>query len=251
MSEFDPATYDAVFANESILDSLREDTRNYCMLHGALMVHDDSVSTSVHVPCTLLPLPMPKSVFTSSTELAPLLNFLYDRVARDADFLQEVLTSTAESDSFVAMLLNLLKKSVYRAPPSPVSASAAAAAADAAAAGTPAAYTGPVQPLTLTLARSDYMMDVDPSSGEVRPLQVEMNMIAASFGSLSSQIAAMHRYTIAHNPELLEIYGLDPACVPENPALRRIVDGFAATLSATALPRPLPRASPLPGPTAC
>jgi glutathione synthase len=215
---FSLEAYNRAFENPDLLEQLREDARNFCMVNGAVMVHDESVSSSVHVPCTLLPLPMPRSVFSSSTELAPLMNFLYERVARDTDFLKTVLAPAAKSDSFMATLLNILDRSVNRGPGG--------------------AFTGPLQPLALTIARSDYMLDVDPETAVVRPLQVEMNMIASSFGCLSTRVSEMHRYVIAHNPLLTETYGIDAANVPVNRAMERLADGMAAAVAAFAARHP-------------
>jgi glutathione synthase len=52
-----------------------------------------------------------------------------------------------------------------------------------------------MQPLYLGIHRSDYMMHVTPEGGwdGAGMLQVEFNTISASFGVLSSRVAAMHR----------------------------------------------------------
>lgn len=215
MSSFSLARYNGAFTDAELLQQLREDARNFCAVHGAVMVLSDAESSYAHVPCTLLPLPLPRSVFTSSTELAPLMNFLYDRVARDTAFLTEVLAPAARSDNFMAMLMRVLSLSERRG--------------DAA-----GAVVGPLQPLALTIARSDYMMDVDPVTGAVKPLQVEMNMIASSFGCLSSRIAAMHRYVIAHNPKLRAQHGIESAAVPANPAREELAASMAAAIAAFA-----------------
>lgn len=49
------------------------------------------------------------------------------------------------------------------------------------------------QPLQLGLFRSDYMVHLPDTSGLPSLKQVEFNTISSSFGSLSQQVAALHR----------------------------------------------------------
>lgn len=64
-----------------------------------------------------------------------------------------------------------------------------------------------LQNLSLGLFRSDYMINVDPKSPSGKPeiKQVEFNTIASSFGGLSTQVSALHKYirTVPHVELLL------------------------------------------------
>lgn len=55
---------------------------------------------------------------------------------------------------------------------------------------------GFVQPLSLGLFRSDYMIHVDPEDPEASPAlhQVEFNTISSSFGALSTRVSELHNY---------------------------------------------------------
>jgi len=53
---------------------------------------------------------------------------------------------------------------------------------------------GYVQPLTLGLFRSDYMVHKDGDNLQIK--QVEFNTIASSFGGLSSKTSLLHKYSL-------------------------------------------------------
>jgi glutathione synthase len=88
-----------------------------------------------------------------------------DQVARDPAWLNSVLQHTASSDPFTHQLLQ-----VFNSIPAEKN----------------------KQTLSLGIIRSDYMLhEVDGDSRSI--LQVEINTIASSFGSLSTKISQMHK----------------------------------------------------------
>lgn len=86
------------------------------------------------------------------------------------------------------------------------------------------------QPLTLGLFRSDYMVHLDPSDASAAPTvkQVEFNTIASSFGGLSSQVSALHKYLTA-----TEAYPEESSSIIKNSALplSKSVPSLAAGLA--------------------
>jgi glutathione synthase len=75
---------------------------------------------------------------------------------------------------------------------------------------------GEKQPIHLGVHRSDYMINISKRDKTVGLLQVELNTIASSFGSLSSRITSMHKYTLKHNiPKVL-------GTLPGNESLKSI-----------------------------
>jgi glutathione synthase len=117
-----------------------------------------------HAPFTLQPYKYSRKAFDTAIEIAPLFNVLVDKVSRDTLWLNKILHSTAVSDDFTNKLLVILNK---------------------------VEALGISQSLSLGIIRSDYMLHevADDTRGI---LQVEINTIASSFGSLSTKISEMH-----------------------------------------------------------
>jgi len=72
------------------------------------------------------------------------------------------------------------------------------------------------QPFALGLHRSDYMLHKQ-SDGSLQPLQIELNTVAAGFGSLAGRISAMHEALLQHAPALTATAGLLPSYPPHPP----------------------------------
>ena len=122
-------------------------------------------------PVTIFPSLFPRQCFDEGLSIQKAYNELYSAIARDEDWLQGIVEELADVDDFVAKLWQThlaVKK------------------------------TGYAQDLSLGLFRSDYMVHEDPSHSNPAPglKQVEFNTIASSFGGLSSQVSAMHRYLL-------------------------------------------------------
>lgn len=160
-----------LFANRALLDELCIDAVNYAASNGIIMFSQTSL---IHAPMTLLPSPIPRHCYDQCVSLASDFNVLYDNVSRDYDFLSSSLTNVSASDEFLASLLSILHTVTKE---------------------------GVRQKWSLAINRSDYMMhhdtDNDNDSETMKPLQVEYNTIAASFSSLSTRLAALHRYLTA------------------------------------------------------
>ena len=183
----------------------------WCGLNG-LMYTDGNQNWSM-APIALLPNSFPKSSYEYAQRVQPIINQLIDSISRNKEFLLSHLSSVATSDKFVERLLE-----IYKSLPS-----------------------GVIQEsVHLGLLRSDYMINCD-NLGFDKPLQVEMNTIASSFGCLSKKVGDFHRFILARNAEstmyeqlltkTAPSYGSDiktaVTAIPENTSIRVLALGIA------------------------
>jgi glutathione synthetase len=122
-------------------------------------------------PVTLFPSLFPRSCFEDGLAIQQSYNELYSAIARDEKWLQAIVEELVDIDEFTGKLWQThlaVKKEGY------------------------------VQDLSLGLFRSDYMVHQDPNQSNAKPglKQVEFNTIASSFGGLSSQVSALHKYLL-------------------------------------------------------
>lgn len=159
-----------------VSDSLLRQVNAWCGLHG-LMYTDGNISWTP-APIALSPTPYPASAFAFVHRLQPIWNVLVDRIARDRDFLVSELASVSHADAFTQRVLELYQL----LPEDHIQHS-----------------------WQLGILRSDYMLDYykDAADGQekVRPLQVEINTISSSFGSLSQKINRFHAFLLERQAE--------------------------------------------------
>mmetsp|Transcript_7975 Transcript_7975/g.8124 ORF Transcript_7975/g.8124 Transcript_7975/m.8124 type:complete len:505 (+) Transcript_7975:214-1728(+) len=188
-----------------------ENLVQWCLTHGIVMgkkrdIMDNSkIHSSVdHAPFSLRPYEFPDQEFRKAISLSTLFNKLIISVAQDKEWLMETLHQTAENDDFTRHLRDLYLSSLSLSSSNPIS---------------------------LSINRSDYMLhspslspslSSSPSQTHRSLMQVELNTIAASFGSLSSQISEMHRlfYSRSSSPS-------------EDIPVNNTLQGISAALSAT------------------
>lgn len=132
---------------------------------------DPSGVLATTAPVTVFPSLFPGSCFKEGLAIQNAYNKLYSAIARDEAWLQSIVEELLGIDDFVAKLWQThltVKKQGY------------------------------AQDLSLGLFRSDYMVHQDPSEANPTPglKQVEFNTIASSFGGLSSQVSALHRFLL-------------------------------------------------------
>lgn len=151
---------------------------------------------TAHAPISLTPTPFPRSLYDLALRVQTDMASLMYIVSRDRSFLVTTLAQASAHDPFTAQLVQLMRQVET-------------------AKGSPAAMQDPVD---VMLTRSDYMID-EPTDNL---LQVEINMIAASFGALSAKATDLHRYLLGYHPGL----GLDPDRVPLNNSLTGLADGL-------------------------
>ncbi|KAF1933552.1 glutathione synthetase large chain [Didymella exigua CBS 183.55] len=165
---------------------------------------DPSSVLATTAPVTIFPSLFPRRCFEDGLSIQKAYNELYSAIARDEEWLQGIVEELVDVDDFVAKLWQThlaVKKEGY------------------------------VQDISLGLFRSDYMVHEDPSQTDPLPglKQVEFNTIASSFGGLSSQVSALHRYLFA-----LGAYPSSTSSLVKADALRqsqsasRLANGLAA-----------------------
>ncbi|CAN9374563.1 unnamed protein product [Alternaria alternata] len=142
-------------------------------------------------PVTLFPSLFPRSCFDEGLSIQNAYNELYSAIARDESWLKSIVEELVHVDDFVAKLWQThleVKKEGY------------------------------VQDLSLGLFRSDYMVHQDPSQSNSSPglKQVEFNTIASSFGGLSSQVSALHKYLLT-----IDAYPNSTSSIIKHEALRQ------------------------------
>ncbi|EMG48118.1 GSH2 Glutathione synthetase GSH2 [Candida maltosa Xu316] len=113
-------------------------------------------------PITLFPTPIPKTSFIRAQEVQKLFNELYINViTKDKNWFLSILEDLSKHDAdFTGKLFEVYKKSTK------------------------------LQPLSLGLFRSDYMVHQD--TNEIK--QIEFNTVSVSFGGLSTKIGQLHQY---------------------------------------------------------
>ncbi|KAL0262123.1 Glutathione synthetase [Diplodia seriata] len=155
-------------------------------------------------PVTLFPSLFPRQCFDEGFAIQKAYNELYSAIARDEEWLKSIVEELVEVDDFVAKLWKVhldVKQEGY------------------------------VQDLTLGLFRSDYMVHLEPSGGDAKPQikQVEFNTIASSFGGLSTQVSALHRYLNSVDAYPAEVGSLiKQDSLPRSQSVPSLAAGLAA-----------------------
>ncbi|KAH7337277.1 hypothetical protein B0J17DRAFT_695669 [Rhizoctonia solani] len=163
--------------------------------------------SAIHAPFTLLPSPFPKGLFQRAQTLQKAYNILYSRIALDRTFLDAVMGDNggvSDVDSFTRELWKAWK-SVRDLPNQ--------------------------QSRHLGLFRSDYMLHQD-TRGDLDIKQVEFNTISSSFGPLSHQVSALHKYLATSTGYFGVSPHLDPSNFPENNTRSGLVEGLVAAHTA-------------------
>ncbi|KAF8693853.1 Glutathione synthetase, partial [Rhizoctonia solani] len=163
--------------------------------------------SAIHAPFTLLPSPFPRELFRRAQTLQKAYNVLYSRIALDRSFLDAVMGNdggVSDVDPFTRDLWNAWK-AVRDIPDQ--------------------------QPLHLGLFRSDYMLH-QYDGGNLDIKQVEFNTISSSFGPLSHQVSALHRYLAVSTGYFGVSPHLDPSNFPENSTRSGLVEGLVAAHTA-------------------
>lgn len=76
----------------SSMDAVAAEAVDWALCHGLLM-QSRHLGQLTHAPFTLLPTPLPRSLFEYAQSVATDFNLLVFNVARDADFLESTLHS--------------------------------------------------------------------------------------------------------------------------------------------------------------
>ncbi|CAL1163782.1 unnamed protein product [Cladocopium goreaui] len=125
------------------------------------------------VPLTLLPSPVADDCFHLAKMLTPDFHILMDRVCCDLSWLQDALAKTGAIDEISCKLLEICC-SVYNS------------------------TTGkdPKDDIRLHLMRNDFMLDTQKGPAEGAMVQIELNMMSASFATHGQDLTEVHRYLL-------------------------------------------------------
>ncbi|KAH8880396.1 glutathione synthetase-like protein [Thozetella sp. PMI_491] len=181
VSEYPPSL--AVSEEERLVQAIKD----WTIAHGLAVrpppqltaaAGDDQGILAFPAPVTLFPSPFPEACFEQARSVQTAYNQLYARISQDEEFLGGIVKEVADGDDFIRSLWDVhlrVKKEGY------------------------------VQPLSLGLFRSDYMVHKETSAaGETMTVkQVEFNTIAASFGGLSAHTSGLHKFLGATEYPLL------------------------------------------------
>ncbi|KMP03068.1 glutathione synthetase [Coccidioides immitis RMSCC 2394] len=166
---------------------------------------DSNAVLATNAPVTLFPSLFPRSCYQSAVSVQTAYNELYAAITADEAWLGEIIEDLVDVDDFVA---NLWK--VHKA----------------------VKQEGYVQPLSLGLFRSDYMLHIPEGSTEPSLKQVEFNTISSSFGGLSCLVSKMHSDLLSCPPGTPIAYPphqlLKENSIPENKAVATLTAGLAA-----------------------
>ncbi|KAI5969579.1 GSH2 [Candida margitis] len=147
-------------------NDLKLNTQQWALSNGLVMYPPNFEPYQVNVaPITLFPTPIPRSSFEQATKVQTLYNELYiNLITKRKEWLIEILKRLAEFDSdFSGKLFDIYQKSIAE---------------------------GVLQPLSLGIFRSDYM--VDSSTRQIK--QIEFNTVSVSFGGLSTKIGQLQTF---------------------------------------------------------
>nr|CAG8468455.1 8035_t:CDS:2 [Entrophospora candida] len=138
-----------------------------------------SSSSVLHAPISLLPTPFPRKQFDLVVELQPLFNVLYHKLSNDHQLISNVIEEISNVDDFIAKLYDIYLK---------------------------IRKEGNIQPITLGIHRSDYLLHSSslPNNEELKILQVEFNTISSALTSLGY----LTGISVAH-----ELYGSENSVV--------------------------------------
>ncbi|OWB69431.1 nucleotide binding protein [[Candida] boidinii] len=145
--------------------SLVEQLAQWSLANGLIMYPPNFQSYQANVaPVTLYPTPFPRDQFEKGISISKQYNSLYANIIIEKNWLLTIIKNLSKFDSdFTGKLYESYLKSIE---------------------------IGIVQPVSLGLFRSDYMLDLDSNCIK----QVEFNTVSVSFGGLSSKISELHKF---------------------------------------------------------
>ena len=203
-------TFTMDFAASGAFEDLQLAAEDWASANGLLVRREGGFQTC---PITLIPSIFPRQTYEEAIALQPIFNRLVDRVSRDLSWLYKELEATGAGDDFIQAQLEICKQ-VHGAQAR--------------------GKNEKFQTTYLGCNRSDYMIHCAPETEKDVPilpaasgtpqgsfLQVELNTIASSFGSLSTQTSALHKFLCTRHRDSVESayakLGLNvPPLTPEN-----------------------------------
>lgn len=94
--------------SEQELAELHRRATTYALSHGLLYLptglQPDAPDSAIHAPLSILPSPIPRSLFDAARSLQTVYDVLYARIAMDEEFLDDVMGTVGQVDDFVGQL---------------------------------------------------------------------------------------------------------------------------------------------------
>jgi len=146
-------------------------------------------------PVSLLPVSVSKELWEPLRNISADFDSLYNKVARDHDFLIEHLSKTAQADAFSARLVQILQDQIKE---------------------------GIRQEIMFQINRNDYMWHDPVSSFK----QVEFNSISAAFGYLSTKVAEMHSFMLERFLGIKDVVQVQQAHIGIAKGIHAAVEAF-------------------------
>ncbi|ODV88400.1 hypothetical protein CANCADRAFT_146035 [Tortispora caseinolytica NRRL Y-17796] len=179
------------------MDAITLDLSQYALSKGIVLLDKTSAARALPAPLTTRPTKFPRAAYDAAIALQRPFNELYKDIACSTAFLDDIMNDLKTLDHFTGTLYNLYLRTAR----------------------------DPVQPLSLGVFRSDYMLD----SNDNYIKQVEFNTISVSFAGLSTLVPSLHAY-------LGKKYQMHSyRSVPDNAAVQTIADGLYAAHQQLAL----------------
>ena len=159
---------------KTIPQNIIDEMIDYLYLHGIIIKKKDSNGVT-HIPISLYPSPIVKSFFDKIEFYQIAFNKILDKLSRDQEYLEQILTPISEKDEFINKLLEISKKvSTYEHK----------------------------QKIQCGIFRNDYMVD------KVKKFiyQIEYNTIAVSMFTMSDKLKQFYSFFSKKYPEIYERY---------------------------------------------
>lgn len=169
--------YGHINLEPSVIKYVTCTAKDWALSHGIVMKNQQNESVANHAPFTLFPTPFPPYLYSEAMDIQKDFQLLFYRASQDFEFIKESLKSVVIHDEFTKQMMDIYEQVMSEGI-------------------TPKAH--------FTITRSDYMIDqvkkdfdknipmVESRPYEIK--QIEMNMIAASFSGLISNVVSLHRY---------------------------------------------------------
>ena len=229
------APYPPPLSEERLL-ALQADIQDWQLTHGSLIKmythNEDCAVLARPIGVSMFPTLFPKSCFSHALDLQESYNELYANIAEDESWLFDVLQDLILTDPFTRALWGVHEKVKEK---------------------------GYIQPLTLGIFRSDYMLHSpeEPHEGESSPLasktsglapeptikQVEFNTFSCAGGTHGNIVNAMHHHlarTGAYDLGTGSQNPITPSALPTTETITSITSGLAAAHIAYGPPRSAP-----------
>ncbi|XP_065676427.1 glutathione synthetase-like [Hydra vulgaris] len=163
--------YENLKLDEAEINELADTAKDWVTLHGMIMRNNNDRKLLNYAPFMLFPSPFPRYLYEEAFSVQADLQELVYKASCDHEFIYDALKSVIVHDEFTRKQFEIYDQ---------------------------VRKEGIKQKYVFNITRSDYMINELKNPDENKRLydikQIEMNMIAASFGGLGTFVEKLHRY---------------------------------------------------------